>query len=75
MDDEWGFKLRLFDGDEYHEHWKDRLSKHVRDGSGQIVGAQWMSSFEGEPPETWDNNASYRPICIAPEDDETEAQG
>ena len=64
MADEWVSKLRLFTEEEYNEHWKDSLSKHVRDGNGKVVGAQWNSNFDGKPPTSWDDNATYRPIYL-----------
>ncbi len=68
MADEWAIRFRLFPKDEYDEHWKETLRKHAREGNGGVVGAQWNSSFGGQPPKSWDDMATYRPIHVAPED-------
>ena len=57
-------KIRLFNKDEYEKHWAVRLGKLVVEANGDVVGAQWNASFNGEPPDSWDDNATYRPTYM-----------
>ena len=57
------YKMRLFTPAEYAEHWKDKaLSTKVFAENGEVVGAQWNNSSPGAPPDSWDAEATYRPI-------------
>ena len=62
MADDWVMKIRLFTEEEYHAYWRERLAKRVVDDSGDVVGAQWNASCSGEPPDSWDDNATHRPV-------------
>ena len=62
MADDWVMKIRLFIVEEYHAYWREKLAKRVVDDNGDVVGAQWNASCSGEPPDSWDDNATYRPV-------------
>ena len=57
-------KIRLFNKDEYEKRWAVRLGKLVVEANGDVVGAQWNASFNGEPPDSWDDSATYRPTYM-----------
>ena len=62
MAEDWVMKMRLFIEEEYFEHWDEKFAKRVVDDNGDVVGAQWNASCSGEPPDSWDDNATYRPV-------------
>ena len=66
MADDWVMKIRLFIVEEYHAYWREKLAKRVVDDNGDVVGAQRNASCNGEPPDSWDDNATYRPVYQEP---------
>ena len=52
MADDWVMKMRLFIVEEYHAYWREKLAKRVVDDNGDVVGAQWNASCNGEPPDS-----------------------
>jgi len=54
--------IRLFTEKEYNDHWMERLKKRRIYDNGDVVGAQWNARCYGEPPGSWDDHATYRPV-------------
>ena len=62
----WVYRLRLF-SEEEKPRWEEQLASIIREGDGEVVGAQWdmgKATSAANPPTAFEEGVKYRPMFL-----------